>query len=147
ALLDEPARGVAGRVGEHRARVLATGLVLAAPADDLVDAGRAGFGIVGPARERGTDHDVAGPEGRTPVAEAQLARRPLGDGAARVEVGDAGRGDHRRGVVAVATRVHAHRTADAARDTDEELEPADAGRGGPARENRERHCPARVDTR
>ena len=39
--VDEPARGVAGRIGEHRARVLPAGLVLAAPAHDLVDAAAA----------------------------------------------------------------------------------------------------------
>jgi hypothetical protein len=72
--LDEPARGVVGRVGEHGSRVLTSGLVLAAPAHDLVDAFGTRRRIVVPAGELGTEHDRAGSQGRLPVAEARTRR-------------------------------------------------------------------------
>ena len=57
ARLDEPPGGIAGRVREHRSRVLAPGLVLPPPAHDLVDAPAPSARVGGAAGEgRGHDH-------------------------------------------------------------------------------------------
>ena len=81
--------GVAGRVGEHRPRVLAAGLVLPAPAHDLVDAAPHSVRVVGRPANGAATTTARGAERRAAVAEPELvgASSP---GRAVVEVDDPG---------------------------------------------------------
>ena len=136
AVIDQPAGRAAGRVREHRARVLAARLVLAPPAHDLVDAEPASLRCPS-GLERGRDDDRARPQCRMPVAEAELVARDLLYQAV-VEIDDTRAADRVRGLGAVTAGVHAHGAADTARDADEESERTHAGRRGLAGEHRQR---------
>ena len=73
--VDEPAGGVAGRVREHRARVLPAGLVLAPPAHDLVDPAPRSPRARRRARRRSPPRPRrAAGSAEVPVAEAELRR-------------------------------------------------------------------------
>ena len=138
ASMSRPAESPA-RVGEHRSRVLPAGLMLAPPAHDLVDARRDRGRVVGaPGERRGQHHRRGADSAERAVAEPELRRRSRSRARAVGEVEHAGAEDHVGGLRAVAARVHAHRAADRAGDPDEELEPGDARRAGPAGEHRER---------
>ena len=76
--------GVARRVGEHRARVGAPGLVLPPPAHDLGDLGLAGGDVA--VDRPGTSAPVTtscGATGRAPVAEPERGRRAASPGRRR----------------------------------------------------------------
>ena len=87
---------------------------------------RARRGIVGRPGERGRRPRRRA--GRAPSGGSRGRARPASSVAdlAVVEVETPRADDHVGGLRAVAAGVHAHRAADAARDADEELEPADA---------------------
>ena len=116
--VDEPAGGVAGRVGEHRAGVGAAGLVLAPPAHDLGDLGlgarrrrRRPRGTSAPVTTSvGAERRACGTRSRAPRAAGRCGT-PAGG-----EVGDLGLDEHVGGLPPVAAGVHPHRAADAAGD-------------------------------
>src|SRR5262249_48910385 len=103
---------VAGRVAEHRARVLAPRLVFAPPAHDLGDAGLAGLGLAGRHLELGRGDDLAGAEVRVAVAEIEVLGLPgprRGLSGAVQEIDDPGPGQDLDGLAAVPPPGHAHR--------------------------------------
>ena len=146
--LDEPPGRVARRVGEHRARVLAAGLVLPAPADDLVDARRRT--APGRRRARRTSRATttsAVPNAELPVAEPEVARRPTLAADRRRRASRPGRGRARRRSRAPCPPAFI-RTAPPTDPgmPDEELEAAEPrrrGRGAPAPAARPRRPPRR----
>ena len=112
--VDQPAGRVARRVGEHRAGVLAAGLVRPAPPDDLGDLGLAGGAVARRERELGPHDDARrrrspsrGSRGRGP-APGTIPSSPAG------EVDDADPRQAGGHVRAVAAGVHPHRAADRA---------------------------------
>ena len=138
--VDETTGGIARRVGEHRARVRASGLVLTAPADDVGERGLAHVHAPRADPEGGAGDDLGGPDAGAPVAEPEVGHgASVGRGTGPGEVDDVGRGEDVGRLAPVAARVHAHRTADTPGDAHEEVQPGLAGARAPTGEDRERH--------
>ena len=138
ASMSRPGR-VAGRVGEHRARVLAAGLVLAPPAHDLVDAARR----TAPGRRRArrtsrADDDRRGAERRACGSRGRARRgSSVADRRRRRGRTTRARDEH---VGGLARRGRPRSCAPRRRRDpgmpDEELEAADARRRGPPGQHR-----------
>ena len=137
--VDQLARGhLAGhRVDEHRPGVLAARLVLAAPADDLLQLGRRRRGVAVAQLQRGREHDLVVGE----VGPAEPQPQPVrGDDAAPapVQIEQVDVDEARRHVGAVPAGVHPHTAADGSRHADGPLEPGEPPRHRPPGEDRQR---------
>ena len=129
---------VAGRVAEHRTGVRATGLVLAAPPDDLRDPRLARGRRRRPRRVNVAPATTSfGPIAELRYPSASSLDRPVDAEPVAEEVDDPRGAQHLAGLAAVPARVHADRAADRAGDADVELEPGQPGRRGPASEHRQ----------
>ena len=128
------------RVDEHRAGVLAAGLVCASPAHDLGDqtgSTRRRHRAAAGARHRATTWSGARPHSIGSASPSSAADRVRSAPAARSKIVTSDQ--RRRHVGSVTTGVHPDRPADRAGNADGPLEPGESGRRGLAGEHRERH--------
>ena len=144
--LNEPSGRVVCGIGEHRAGVGPTGLVLATPSDDgahrrpfLLDRTR-------PDGQLGRHHDLGRRHRGRPIAVGE-AGDVVGAPGLTGQVDPVVANETRRHVRPVAPGVHAHCSTDRSRHADGPGQPAPSGVGHTTGQHRQRHrCPARTTT-
>ena len=134
--LDQPPRRIVLRIGEDRARIGASRLMLSPPSDD--GGHRLLLGLDRSRRdlELRRHHQLGRPHGRGAVAVGQTAD-VVGAAVVGEEVDPGVADETRRHVRSVTTRVHAHRTADRAGHTHRPRQSRPPGVGRTPRQHRQ----------